>query len=122
MHGVDELERVVTDAAAPFREQGVVVAVTNVSGTRVVSSAGTDPNVLCEIGSVTKVMTATLVLQHVARGDVGLDDPVVSCVTDFVLDPSDATPRVTVEHLLCHANAARGPADRGPGWRSAALR
>jgi CubicO group peptidase (beta-lactamase class C family) len=101
---VDEIERVVNEGAAPFPEQSVVVAVTDASRTRVVSSAGTDPNILCEIGSVTKVMTATLVLQHVARGDVGLDDPVASYVTDFVLDPPDATPRVTVGHLLCHAS------------------
>jgi len=104
VRGVDELERVVTEAAAPFPEQCVVVAVTDASQTCVASSAGTDPNMLCEIGSVTKVMTATLVLQHVARGNVGLDDPVASYVTDFVLDPPDATPRVTLGHLLCHAS------------------
>jgi len=67
VHGVDELEQVVTEAAALFPEQCVVVAVTDASRTCVASSAGTDPNMLCEIGSVTKVMTATLVLQHVAR-------------------------------------------------------
>jgi CubicO group peptidase (beta-lactamase class C family) len=104
VHGVDELERVVTEAAARFPGQSVVVAVTGASRTRVASAAGTDPNMLCEIGSVTKVMTATLVLRHVARGDVGLDDPVASYVTDFVLDPPDATARVTVGHLLCHAS------------------
>ncbi len=35
-----------------------------------------------------------------------MDDPVASYVTDFVLDPPDATPRVTVGHLLCHASGA----------------
>jgi len=82
----------------------VVVAVTDASGTRVVPSSGTDPNMLCEIGSVTKVMTATLILQHAAQGDVALNDPVASFVTDFELDRPDATPRVTVAHLLGHAS------------------
>ncbi len=99
-----ELERVVTEAAALFPGQSAVVAVTDASQTRVASSAGTRPDMLCEIGSVTKVMTATLVLQHVARGNVGLDDPVASYITDFVLDPPDVTREVTVGHLLCHVS------------------
>jgi CubicO group peptidase (beta-lactamase class C family) len=67
-----------------------------------IGAAGADPEALFQIGSVTKVMTATLVLQHVERGDIGLDDPVAGHIDDFRLDPPEATRQVTVRHLLTH--------------------
>lgn len=51
------------------------------------------------IGSTTKTFTATLVLQLVDEGRLGLDDPVADHLTEFGLDP-----RITVRMLLQHTS------------------
>ena len=64
----------------------------------------TDAATSFEIGSITKVLVATMVLQHVARGDVGLDDPVSARIPEFRLADANSTPLVTIRHLLIHAS------------------
>ncbi|MFE7265598.1 serine hydrolase domain-containing protein [Streptomyces sp. NPDC057592] len=51
------------------------------------------------IGSNTKTFTATLVLQLVAEGRIGLDTPVADCLPEFGLDR-----RITVRMLLQHTS------------------
>ncbi|WP_411110577.1 serine hydrolase domain-containing protein [Streptomyces sp. c-19] len=51
------------------------------------------------IGSNTKTFTATLVLQLVAEGRIGLDTPVADCLPEFALDR-----RITVRMLLQHTS------------------
>ncbi|WP_344099328.1 serine hydrolase domain-containing protein [Myceligenerans crystallogenes] len=51
------------------------------------------------IGSATKTITATIVLQLVAEGRIGLDDPVAGVVPLDGLDP-----RITVRMLLQHTS------------------
>lgn len=51
-------------------------------------------------GSVTKAMTAALVLREVELGTLRLDDPVQSHLPEFVL--ADCDDDVTVRHLLTH--------------------
>ncbi|MFC7588517.1 serine hydrolase domain-containing protein [Nonomuraea antimicrobica] len=51
------------------------------------------------VGSVTKTFTATLVLQLVAEGAIGLDDPVADHLPEFGLDR-----RITVRMLLRHTS------------------
>jgi CubicO group peptidase (beta-lactamase class C family) len=55
-------------------------------------------------GSVTKVLTATLVMQCVDDGLVGLDDPVIAHVPGFRLADDGAADRVLVRHLLSHTS------------------
>lgn len=66
----------------------------------------TKPTTLFRIASVTKMMTATALLQQVATGDVELDVPVTDYVPGFSLagDPGLAD-TVSVRHLLTHASA-----------------
>ena len=97
------LDEVVAGAVGGHRAPGAVVAVGRGDGQVEIGAANADPEALYQVGSVTKVMTATLVLQHVERGDVALDDPVADHVGDFRLDPPEATRQVTVRHLLTHA-------------------
>ena len=62
-----------------FERDGVVVAVAAVdeSDTAVVGApAGMEPDSRFEIGSVTKVMTATLLALLAGRGRLGLDDEI----------------------------------------------
>jgi CubicO group peptidase (beta-lactamase class C family) len=64
-----------------------------------------DARTLFRIGSVTKMMTATAVLQQVASGKVELSAPVTRYVPDFHFDrdPSWA-PSITIQELLTHTS------------------
>jgi CubicO group peptidase (beta-lactamase class C family) len=52
-----------------------------------------------QIGSVTKLFTATGIMQLVAAGKIKLDDPAVKYLTDF---PKGTWDKITIRHLLCH--------------------
>lgn len=55
-------------------------------------------------GSVTKILTATLVLQQVERGVVDLDERVVAYLPEFELTTPGAAERIRVRNLLTHTN------------------
>ncbi|MEV5742558.1 serine hydrolase domain-containing protein [Microbispora rosea] len=55
-------------------------------------------------GSVTKVLTTTLVLQQVDRGVLDLDTPVVKHLPDFALAAPGAADKILVRHLISHTN------------------
>jgi CubicO group peptidase (beta-lactamase class C family) len=55
-----------------------------------------------QIGSITKLFTATLVLQLVDEGIVDLDLPVREYVPEFAVADPAASAAITVRHLLCH--------------------
>ncbi|MFD3595305.1 serine hydrolase domain-containing protein [Nocardia sp. NPDC058640] len=55
-------------------------------------------------GSVTKVMTTTLVLQQVERGLLDLDAPVVEYLPEFAVTVPGAADKILVRHLLSHTN------------------
>ena len=61
-----------------------------------------------QIGSITKVYTATLVLQLVDEGLVDLDTPVATYVPDLRLGDEEATRTITVRHLLAHTSGLEG--------------
>lgn len=61
-----------------------------------------------QIGSITKVWTATLVMQLVDEGRVDLDEPVVSYLPDFRVADAGVTRRVTTRHLLAHTSGIDG--------------
>ncbi|MBW4716400.1 serine hydrolase domain-containing protein [Saccharothrix obliqua] len=84
----------------------VVDAVTGVlnlaTGVPVTSDA------MFQIGSITKVWTATLVMRLVHEGAVELDRPVVEYLGGFRLADEVATRTVTVRHLLTHTGGFEG--------------
>ena len=59
-------------------------------------------------GSVTKVFTATLILQLVDAGRVALDKPVKHYLRDFQVADPQVTETVTVRQLLNHTNGLAG--------------
>src|SRR3954462_1551252 len=63
---------------------------------------------LFQIGSITKVWTATLVMQLVDEGKVDLDLPVVTYLPDFKVADADVTRTVTTRHLLAHTSGIDG--------------
>ena len=62
---------------------------------------------LFQIGSITKVWTATLVMQLVDQGVLDLDAPLVECLPELDLREGLAK-RATVRHLLTHTSGLDG--------------
>ncbi|WP_199537154.1 serine hydrolase domain-containing protein [Spongiactinospora gelatinilytica] len=59
-------------------------------------------------GSVTKVMTTTLVLQQVDRGVLDLEAPVVKYLPEFALTAPGAADKILVRHPISHTNGIDG--------------
>lgn len=72
------------------------------TGQRVTSDA------LFQIGSITKVWTATVAMSLVDEGLLDLDRPVVEVLPELRLADPDATEQVTVRHLLTHTSGIDG--------------
>lgn len=66
------------------------------------------PDSLFQIGSITKVYTASLVMQLVDEGRADLDAPVVELLPELQLGDPDATKAVTLRHLLSHTSGIQG--------------
>jgi dipeptidyl aminopeptidase/acylaminoacyl peptidase/CubicO group peptidase (beta-lactamase class C family) len=67
----------------------------------------TDDSVF-QIGSMTKVWTATVVMQLVEEGKLELDAPVVDVLPELRLSDPEVTARVTMRHLLTHTSGIDG--------------
>ncbi|SDM26921.1 CubicO group peptidase, beta-lactamase class C family [Nonomuraea maritima] len=66
------------------------------------------PDALYQIGSVTKVWTATLLMQDIERGRLTLDTPVAELLPEFRLPDPEVTKNVTIRHLLSHTSGIDG--------------
>ncbi len=55
-------------------------------------------------GSVTKLLTTTLVLQQVERGVIDLDERVIKYLPEFKLTTPEAAEKIRVRNLLTHTN------------------
>lgn len=76
------------------------------------------------LGSVTKVLTTTLLLRYVERGEIGLDDAVIKYLPDLRFAISGHAGRLRVRNLLNHtsgidADTRMPAASNGPGAVSA---
>jgi CubicO group peptidase (beta-lactamase class C family) len=67
-----------------------------------------DNDSLFQIGSITKVWTAVLVLQLVDEGLLDLDKPVISYLPEFEVGDAEVTQTVTTRHLLTHTSGIDG--------------
>ena len=91
---------------------GIVIGIVDRNGrdfysygkTSIVGGTLPDENTLYEIGSVSKVFTATLLAQMVENGDVDLSDTVASLLPQDVNVPSRPQSPITLEHLATHAS------------------
>jgi len=63
---------------------------------------------LFQIGSITKVWTATVVMQLVDEGRLDLDAPVVEVLPELQLTDPEVTKQVTMRHLLTHTSGIDG--------------
>ena len=73
------------------------------------------PDSLFQVGSITKVYTAAVVLRMVEQGRITLDTPVVHVLPGFRIADPDAGDRVTIRHLLTHTSGIDGDLFRDTG-------
>lgn len=60
------------------------------------------PDSVFQIGSITKVLTASLVMKLVEQDKLDLDTPVKTYLREFRVADREATEAITVRHLLSH--------------------
>jgi CubicO group peptidase (beta-lactamase class C family) len=93
-------------SAALFRGGHWEVAAAGV--TNVTTGVTVTPETVMHIGSITKVLNATLVMQLVDEGRVELAAPLKRYLPDFHVTDRDATELITVEMLLNHTSGIDG--------------
>jgi CubicO group peptidase (beta-lactamase class C family) len=87
-----------------------------------ISGAAVTPATLFRIASITKLYTATLVMQLVGEGKVDPDRPVAEQLPEFRLARPEDTRAVTPRHLLTHTSGISGDLEFPPGRGDDALR
>ena len=90
---------VLRDGAVDVAATGVLNVETGVRAT---------PDSLFQIGSITKVYTATLALQLADEGVLDIDVPIAAVLPELRLAEPHATARVTMRHLLTHTSGIEG--------------
>jgi CubicO group peptidase (beta-lactamase class C family) len=63
---------------------------------------------LFQVGSITKIWTATMIMQLVDEGQLSLDTTVAEALPGARLGPGDIGGQVTVRHLLSHTSGIDG--------------
>lgn len=111
-----DLGAVVTDVMERLRVPGIAIGIwrdgTVESHGYGVASLDTGqpvrPDTLFQIGSISKIFTATLVMRLVDDGLLDLDTPVTRYVPDLRLADDDALRTITLRHLLSHTSGLEG--------------
>lgn len=86
-------------------EQSRFVSSTGLTNTR--TRVASDKDTLCQIGSITKVVTATMIMQLCEEGKLDLDAKVVDILPDFGLASAHGD-EITVWNLLTHTSGVDG--------------
>ncbi|MEZ4587999.1 MAG: serine hydrolase domain-containing protein [Gemmatimonadales bacterium] len=109
-----EKHRVPGASAAVYRDGRWEIAAAGV--TNVTTGVEVTPETVMHIGSITKVINATLIMQLVDEGRIQLESPLKRYLPDFRVADADATERITVEMLLNHTSGIDGELfpDAGP--------
>ena len=120
-----ELEDLVRDGMARYHVPGVAIGIIH-DGDQDIAAYGVtniehplpvDGDTLFQIASVTKTITATVVMRLVERDLLDLDAPVRRYLPEFRLRDEDAASRATLRHLVTHTGGWLGDcfADFGKG-------
>jgi CubicO group peptidase (beta-lactamase class C family) len=119
------LDDLIRDAMSRYHVPGVAVGIyhdgeTDYDGWGVTSvdhPLAVDGDTLFQIASVTKTITATVIMRLVEQGKIRLDAPIRTYIPSFKLKDEDAAQRATVKHLVTHTGGWLGDcfADFGNG-------
>ncbi len=115
-HDYDDLNACVLQELGRWTVPGAAVGIYQDGETRVhgigVTSLETrqpvTPDTLFQLGSISKVYTATLVMRLVEAGKLDLDTPVVAYLPDLRLGDAQAQRTITLRHLLSHTSGLEG--------------
>ncbi|GAA5169899.1 MULTISPECIES: serine hydrolase domain-containing protein [Amycolatopsis] len=117
----DRFPRLLADHGVPGAAIAVSVGgeVLDAAGGVLNTATGVEatPDSVFQIGSITKVWTATLAMQLVDEGALELDVPVRGYLPDFRLGDETAAATITVRQLMCHTSGFEGDlfTDTGKG-------
>ena len=120
-----ELEKLVREGMARNHVPGIAIGVLH-DGDEDIAAYGVtnlenplpvDPDTLFQIGSITKTITATVVMRLVERGTLDLDAPIRRYLPEFRVRDEEAASRATLRHLVTHTGGWLGDwfADFGRG-------
>jgi CubicO group peptidase (beta-lactamase class C family) len=98
--------RVVGASFALLHGDEVVEAATGIANLRSGMPATTDT--IFQIGSITKVYTATLVMQLAERGLLDIDAPIARVLPELRLSAPELVETITPRHLLTHTSGIDG--------------
>ena len=113
---IDGLAESLTELIGQHHVPGAVLAIAQGDQCQIVHSGVANLNsglpvtadTLFQIGSLTKLYTATLALQMVDKELLALDQPVVEILPDFQLGDKAASRHITLAHLLSHTSGMDG--------------
>ncbi|HEY2673179.1 MAG TPA: serine hydrolase domain-containing protein [Rugosimonospora sp.] len=97
------------------------VAVGGLGVTSIANPLSVTGDTTFQLGSITKTITATAVMQEVERGRVDLDATVRTYLPDFAVADPEISAQVTVRHLLTHTSGWEGDIFEAAGWGDDAL-
>ncbi len=114
--GYETLAAAVQGEASRWNVPGIAVGLlhhahTETAATGITSIAGGQPvtgDTIFQIGSISKVFTATLAMRLVDDGLLDLDEPVLTYVPALPLADADARAAVTLRHLFSHTAGFEG--------------
>lgn len=86
------------------RERRLVTS-TGVTNNR--TGVASDRDAVCQVGSITKVATTTMIMQLKEEGKLDLDTPIVDLLPGLELDSPYAA-EITVKHLVTHTSGIDG--------------
>jgi CubicO group peptidase (beta-lactamase class C family) len=66
------------------------------------------PDTLFQIGSISKVYTATFIMRLVDEGKLALDEPIITYLPELKLADAQAQQTITLRHLLSHTSGLFG--------------
>jgi CubicO group peptidase (beta-lactamase class C family) len=98
----------VPGAAAAVLHHGEVVARAAYGSANLRSGVEATVDTVFQIGSITKVWTATVVLLFAEEGRLDVDAPVRTYLPDFAVADPDVSRQVTLRHLLSHTSGIGG--------------
>src|SRR5260221_10033757 len=109
---VEGIEACVREQMRSWRVPGVAIGVlqdgqTLTRGYGVASietEAPVRPDTLFQIGSISKVFTAMLVMRLVEAGQLDLDTPIITYLPELKLADEAAQRAITLRHLLAHTS------------------
>jgi CubicO group peptidase (beta-lactamase class C family) len=123
------LDTLVRDGMEKFHVPGIAVGIWNdgkeeLGGwgvTNVDHPLAVDADTLFQIASVTKTITATVIMRLVEQGKLDLAAPIRTYIPTFKLKDPDAASRATVKHLVTHTGGWLGDSFRDFGNGNDAL-